>query len=62
MDLSILDDMQDQDIIDRMTKDDQNAQKEYINFITNCGFVKDAYNKIMGIDEEALKAQEREES
>lgn len=62
MDLAILDDMQDQDIIDRMTKDDQNAQKEYINFINNWGFVKDAYNKIMGIDEEALKAQEREES
>jgi hypothetical protein len=35
MDLSILDDMQDQDIIDRMTKDDQNAQKEYINFVNN---------------------------
>lgn len=62
MDLSILDNMQDQDIIDRMTKDDQNAQKEYINFVNNWGFVKDAYNKIMGIDEEAIKAQERKDA
>ena len=62
MDLAILDDMKDQDIIDRMTKDDQNAQKEYINFINNWGFVKDAYNKIMGIDEEAIKAQERKDA
>lgn len=62
MDLAILDDMQDQDIIDWMTKDDQNAQKEYINFINNWGFVKDAYNKIMGIDEEAIKEQERKDA
>lgn len=62
MDLAILDDMKDQDIIDRMTKDDQNAQKEYINFINNWGFVKDAYNKIMGIDEEAIKEQERKDA
>lgn len=62
MDLAILDDMKDQDIIDRMTKDDQNAQKEYINFINNWGFVKDTYNKIMGIDEEAIKEQERKDA
>lgn len=62
IDLSVLDNMQDQDIIDRMTKDDQNAQKEYINFVNNWGFVKDAYNKIMGIDEEAIKEQERKDA
>ena len=62
IDLSVLDNMQDQDIIDWMTKDDQNAQKEYINFINNWGFVKDAYNKIMGIDEEAIKEQERKDA
>ena len=62
MDLSILDNMKDQDIIDRMTKDDQNAQKEYINFINNWGFVKDAYNKMMWIDEEAIKEQERKDA
>ena len=62
MDLSILDDMKDQDIIDRMTKDDQNAQKEYINFINNWGFVKDTYNKMMWIDEEAIKEQKRKDA
>jgi hypothetical protein len=33
IDLSILDTMKDQDIIDWMTKDDQNAKNEYLNYI-----------------------------
>ena len=60
MDLSVLDRMKDQDIIDWMTKDDPDAQNEYVNFINNWWFVKDAYNKIMWIDEEALKQEEVE--
>lgn len=58
MDLSILDKMQDQDIIDWMTKDDPEAQQTYIDFINKGWFVKDAYNKMMWIDEEALKQEE----
>lgn len=60
VDLSVLDKMKDQDIIDWMTKDDPEAKKEYINFINKWWFVKDAYNKIMWIDEEALKQEEVE--
>ena len=60
MDLAVLDSMKDQDIIDWMTKDDSEAKKEYINFINNWWFVKDTYNKIMWIDEEAIKQEERE--
>lgn len=62
MDLSILDKMQDQDIIDWMTKDDPEAQQTYIDFINNGWFVKDAYNKMMWIDEEAIKEQERQDA
>lgn len=62
IDLSILDTMKDQDIIDWMTKDDQNAKNEYLNYINKWWFVKDVYNKIMGIDEEAIKEQERKDA
>lgn len=62
MDLSILDTMQDQDIIDWMTKDDIEAQQVYADFVSNGWFVKDVYNKMMWIDEEALKQQELENS
>lgn len=62
MDLSVLDKMKDQDIIDWMTKDDPDAEQAYIDFVNKGGFVKDVYNKIMWIDEEAIKQAEREES
>ena len=62
MDLSILDKMQDQDIIDWMTKDDPEAQQTYIDFINKWWFVKDTYNKMMWIDEEAIKEAERKDS
>ena len=62
MDLSRLDKMKDQDIIDWMTKDDPEAKQTYIDFINKWWFVKDAYNKIMWIDEEAIKEEEAKNS
>lgn len=62
IDLSVLDKMKDQDIIDWMIKDDPNAKNEYINYINKWWFVKDVYNKIMGIDEELIKEQDRKDA
>ena len=59
MDLWVLDKMKDQDIIDWLTKDDDNAQKVYIDFVNNGWAVWDVYNKIMWIDKAAEKEEER---
>jgi len=62
MDLGVLENMKDGDIIDWMTKDSPEAKQKFANFVNNWWFVKDVYNDIMWIDEEAIKEQERKES
>ena len=62
MDLSVIESMKDQDIIDWMTADDPKAQQAYINFVNNWWFVSDVYKEMMGIDEELEAQQKREES
>lgn len=60
VDLSIVEKMKDQDIIDWMTKDDPEAEQAFIDFVNNWGFVKDVYDKIMRTEE--AEWAEREES
>lgn len=62
MDLWVLDNMKDWDIIDWMTKDDPVAKQKFVNFVNNWWFVKDVYNDIMWIDEEAIREQERKDA
>lgn len=62
IDLSTIEKMKDQEIIDWMMKDDPVAQQAFKDYVNNWGFVKDTYNKMMRIDEEAEKQAEREES
>lgn len=62
VDLSVLDKMKDQDIIDWMTKWDDNASQVYIDFINNWWLVSDVYKKMMRIDEDAQREEERKQS
>lgn len=62
MDLGVLENMKDGDIIDWMTKDSPEAKQKFVNFVNNWWFVKDVYNDIMWIDEEAIKEQERKDA
>ena len=62
VDLSTIEKMKDQEIVDWMMKDDPVAQQAFKDFVNKWGFVKDTYNKMMRIDEEAEKQAEREES
>ena len=58
MDLWVIESMKDQDIIDRMTKDDPVAQQTYIDFINKWWFVSEVYKSMMWIDEEAQRKEE----
>lgn len=60
VDLSTIEKMKDQEIIDWMTKDDPEAEQAFIDFVNNWGFVKDVYDKIMRTEE--AEWAEREES
>ena len=62
MDLGVLENMKDGDIIDWMTKDSPEAKQKFVKFVNNWWFVKDVYNDIMWIDEEAIKEQERKDA
>lgn len=60
VDLSTIEKMKDQEIVDWMMKDDPVAQQAFKDFVNKWGFVKDVYDKMMRTEE--TEQAEREES
>lgn len=62
MDLSKMEKMKDQDIINWLIEWDDNAKKTYLDFVNNGWVVWDVYNSIMGINPNEEKEREKEDS
>lgn len=62
MDLSVLDKMKDQDIVDWLIEWDDNAKQTYIDFVNNWWVVWNVYNSIMWINPEEEKEIEKQQS
>lgn len=60
VDLSTIEKMKDQEIIDWMMKDDPEAKQAFMDYVNKWWFVKDVYNKMMRTEE--TEQAEREES
>lgn len=59
VDLSTIEKMKDQDIIDWMMKDDPEAEKVFVDYVNKWWFVKDVYDKMMRTEEAEWAEREK---